>query len=169
MSGNGTPEDPEIPENWDRLVEVDEIEEDAAGRTPAEPGAADDRPSWGVLLSASWADLAVILTPCAAALAALRLAGYPTNLAVVPWAAALGLAWWTVTAAVLLRVRRGTPGMLLVDLRFDDPVAHGRVGLTLLASLGTLLLAGLPGILGRRYWPLSLAARSIPSVSPHDP
>lgn len=143
-----SPEDLAFPANWDQLLEENEGEPD-----PGPPGDPDDaRPSLVTLLAASWAELVVVLVPCAAALAVVRVLGYRTGSPALPWAALLACAWWLTAATVLLVVRRGTPGMLLAGLTFADGVPGIRVPLLLVSVLVLAASAGLLALLGGRRW-----------------
>ena len=152
-----------IPENWDELLDPPSGHEPSASTAPEENVTIqprDDRPSRGALALASWAELAVLVAPCAAALAGVRLAGYAIGFSAVPWAGVLAFAWWLLATAALLLVRRTTAGMLSADLQFSQPLLPRRVFLTVFAILVTTLLAGFPALVGVRFWLPSLAAGS---------
>jgi hypothetical protein len=144
-----SPEDLDFPANWDRLVEdVQPAEElDLPPKPPLDAG-----PSLISFLAASWAELVVVLVPCAAALGVVRLLGYRTGAPALPWAALLATAWWLTAATVLLVVRRGTPGMLLAGLTFADEVPRMRMPLLLVSVLVLSASAGLLALLGGRRW-----------------
>ncbi len=155
MSGRKPPGDELFPEGWDRLPELDDTpvirEEvpvpdlkpvDGPGREPTVLG----------LTIAAWADLVAMAGPCAAILVALRLGGYPVDLATVPWAGALALAWWVLASGTFMAVRRGTPGMLLAGLVFSEPHLGGGLRTTLLLQGFSALTLGLPAVLLYRAW-----------------
>lgn len=143
-----SPEELAFPANWDRLVE--EVQGGPEPEPPEEPF--NGGPSLVSFLTASWAELLVVLVPCAAALGVVRLLGYRTGSPALPWAALLAGAWWLTAAAVLLAVRRGTPGMLLAGLTFADEVPRARVPLLLVSILVLAASAGLLVLLGGRRW-----------------
>ncbi len=158
MSGGEPPSPEHLPADWDRLFEAPGGDGDEAPAGLQDEGSGAGPPPRMVLLTAAWAELAVMLAPCAASLAALRLADFPASLGVVPWAAGLAAAWWTASAAALVFLRRGTPGMLLAGVRLERPVHGWRLALTLAATAVTTALLGLPALLGSAYWPPALAA-----------
>ncbi len=155
MSDRQPPGDEFFPEGWDRLPEHDDTpvirEEvpvpdlkpvDGPGREPTVLG----------LTTAAWADLVAMTGPCAAILVALRLGGYPVDLATVPWAGALALVWWILAAGAFMAVRRGTPGMLLAGLAFTEPRHGGGLRTTLLLQGFSALTLGLPAVVLYRFW-----------------
>jgi hypothetical protein len=147
----------EIPTNWDVLRDVGA--EDGAGED-VEDAPVEDPSSLPTinLLASAWADAVVALAVCTAALMGLNAAGHSGSLAVLPWAASLGLLWWVVAATVFVTIRQGTPGMLLAGVHFSDRVDPRRVGAVVLAAFVCSILIGLPGLLGARRSPLTLAA-----------
>jgi len=153
-----TPAQREFPNNWDVLQEPvadDEILDDvAAAVEPTGP------PPVLNILAASWADAVAPLAVCTVALLGLDAVGHHGTLTALPWAVALGIAWWVIAAATLVVVRQGTPGMLLAGVVFADGVAPGRVALVIAAAASSALLLGLPNLLGPRRSPLALAAAS---------
>jgi len=148
-----SPEDPKrpetIPEEWDRLLDLAEEPEGNEPNSqpePAEPESDDAFP----LLTAACADLVAVLIPCALALVGLRLSGQAVPLRIAPWALALGVAWWVLAAGILLRVRRGTPGMLAAGLAYREEPAGVRLWGALLLALAAAVTLGLPLALFRR-------------------
>ena len=103
-----------------------------------------------------------VLGASAAALLAVVAFGYGTGLHALPWALGVAVAWWGVAAAVLVAVRRGTPGMLLAGIVFEEQVPPGRLAPTLGVALLTAFSAGLLGLLGARRSPLARMAGSAP-------
>ncbi|MGD8440496.1 MAG: hypothetical protein PVG53_08160 [Holophagae bacterium] len=154
-----------IPANWDVL------HDDAGAAEPADdPPPTADRalaPPLLNLVAGSWADVVAALAVCTAALVALSGAGHDGALGALPWAAALGAAWWLFAATVLVAVRQGTPGMLLAGVVLADRIAPHRLPGVVLAAAVQALLFGLPGLLGPRRSPIAVAAssrlQSIPS------
>jgi len=149
----------DFPHNWDVL------------RGDAPPGAADSAepvadeaprvaPSTLILLAASWGDTVSALAVCTAALVGVAAGNHELGVAALPWAAAVGLAWWLATAAVVVVVRQGTPGMLLAGVVFADRVPPRRLASVLAAAIVHAVLLGLPGAFGARRSPLALAAGS---------
>jgi hypothetical protein len=153
-----SPEELAFPANWDRLIE--EVQVDSEPEPPDDPG--DPRPSFVSFLAASWAELVVVLVPCAGALAVVRVLGYRAGAPALPWAALLAGAWWLTAATVLVVVRRGTPGMLLAGLTFADEVPRVRIPLLLITILVLAASAGLLALLGGRNWfPATVAGTSL--------
>ncbi len=138
-----------IPEEWDHLLDLAEATDRGGPDAPPEPEEPEVQGAFP-LLTAACADLVAILVPCALVLVGLRLGGHEVPLRVAPWALALGVLWWVLAAAILLRVRRGTPGMLAAGLAWRHEPTGGR----LWGALGLALLAaatlGLPLALFRR-------------------
>ncbi len=155
------PSPPGVPDDWDRLepATVPVPESDPVG-TPNTPAA----PPLVALVAAAWGDLVTLLAVCAASLVAVVAFGYGTGLEALPWAAGVAVAWWTVAAAALLAVRRGTPGMLLAGVVFADRVTGRQLARTLATALALAVTAGLPSLAGRRRSLLGLAAGTPPSV-----
>ena len=119
-------------------------------------------------IAGSWGDLAVILGLTAASLVALKLAGHGAPFAAAPWAVAVAALWWLVAAAVLLTVRRGTPGMMAAGVSFTGAVAPARLPVVLLAALLLALTLGLPSAVGPPGWALRVAAGTPLTTSGHD-
>jgi hypothetical protein len=148
----------DAPPAWDRLADrpVDRVP--GGEGDVAETGAATRR---GGLVLASLADLVTILAFCAATLAAVRGAGFRPGLTVIPWAGALAVGWWLTSAATLVSVRRGTPGLLISGLTFSQPVPRERLASTLLTTLASACLLGIPvALLGGGRSVVEIAAGS---------
>lgn len=146
----------DVPEAWDQIREpTPELEMEAVD---VEPAPTTQRPSRLSLMGAAWGDLVTILCVCTGTFAALELLGYGAAWRAVPWALALGVAWWTTATVVLLVVRQGTPGMLLSGVVFEDSIPRDRVAWVVLTALVLCVTLGLPALLGSHAWPLRLAA-----------
>lgn len=120
------------------------------------------------VIAGSWGDLAVILGLTAASLVALKLAGHGAPFAAAPWAVAVAVLWWLVAAAVLLTVRRGTPGMMAAGVSFAGALAPARLPVVLLAALLLALTLGLPSAVGPPGWVWRIAAGTPLTASGHD-
>lgn len=120
------------------------------------------------VIAGSWGDLAVILGLTAASLVALKLAGHGAPFAAAPWAVAVAVLWWLVAAAVLLTVRRGTPGMMVAGVSFAGAVAPARLPVVLLVALLLALTLGLPSAVGPPGWAMRIAAGTPLTASGHD-
>jgi hypothetical protein len=120
------------------------------------------------VIAGSWGDLAVILGLTAASLVALKLAGHGAPFAAAPWAVAVAVLWWRVAAAVLLTVRRGTPGMMAAGVSFAGAVTPARLPVVLLVALLLALTLGLPSAVGPPGWVLRIAAGTPLTASGHD-
>ncbi len=120
------------------------------------------------VIAGSWGDLAVILGLTAASLVALKLAGHGAPFAAAPWAVAVAVLWWLVAAAVLLTVRRGTPGMMAAGVSFAGAVTPARLPVVLLVALLLALTLGLPSAVGPPGWVLRIAAGTPLTASGHD-
>jgi hypothetical protein len=153
------PEDLSFTSNWDRLRDLpqDGSAPSAGGR---EPDSEQAPPPLIILLAAAWGDLVAVLLVCTAGLLALVGFGHRVTLPCLPWAVALAVTWWVAASAVLVVVRRGTPGMLMAGVVFSEAVAPRRVGLVVVVSLVVGLTLGLPALLGARLSPLGAAAGS---------
>jgi hypothetical protein len=145
---------------WDRL----EVPEHEARRPPPASGdePVPDREDRSAipLIAGSWGDLALVLGVAAAALVALKLAGHGAPLAAVGWALGLAVTWWIMTAAILVAVRRATPGMLMAGIRFARTVQPGRVPWVVAVALLLGATLGIPSAIGPRGWALCAAAGS---------
>ena len=145
----------EIPDDWDRLddppiPERDEMDE------PLQVG--PQEPPVLLLIAAAWGDLVCLLGMSAGLLLALVVCGYSVSVAGLPWLLALAALWWATTCAVLVLVRRGTPGMLLAGVAFADQVPPHRLARVVGAASLLAVLVGIPAILGPRASLLRLAS-----------
>lgn len=152
--------------NWDRLseVDVDGIEPDMVSPSLEGPAPADNV-HWSARLAAAWADLVVVAGLTTAMIGAVILVGYPLGIRALPWAVIVALAGWGAGCGIMLRVRRGTPGMLLAGFAFADEVAGGRLVWTIAAAGFSALLLGLPVLPGGRAASL-LSVASGSAISP---
>lgn len=148
---------PAVPDDWDQLDEP--VAEEEAPLDPA-PTGRDDRRSGSVIpsIASAWGDLAIMLGLCAATLIALKIAGHGAPFAAAPWAVAVAVLWWLLAAAILVTVRRGTPGMLMAGLTFSDTVAPARVPWVVLTALALAATLGIPSAVGGPGWVLRAAA-----------
>jgi hypothetical protein len=89
-----------VPRNWDQIRDPDPDFD----REPHQALATDDvqRPPAFSIAGGAWGDLVAVLAVCTTAFVALAVLGYGTELALLPWALALGIVWWAAAAAVLL-------------------------------------------------------------------
>lgn len=158
---------PAVPDDWDHLDQTADGQVLPPELETKPPGGGDDL-STIPLIACSWGDLAAMLALAAATLVALRLAGHGAPFAATPWALALAVLWWAVTAAVLVAVRRGTPGMLMAGVGFEDAVATRRIPWVLLSALLLAATLGLPSAIGRPGWALRAAARTPVAVAGHE-
>lgn len=161
MSGAGDRPDSEGPlDGWDRIdhSEADGPGPEPAGRADSKADRQDD--STIPLIAGSWGDLALVLGVAAAALVALKISGYGAPFAAVGWALALAVVWWVVATAVLVTVRRATPGMLMAGVRFERDVAPTRVWWVVAVALLLCATLGIPTAVGPRGWALRGAAGS---------
>ena len=156
--GEKSPLQRQFPKNWDVLRDTDLDDEITEVLSPASDSAS--LPPTINVLASSWADAVAVLGVCTAALVGLTALGHHGTLAALPWAAVLGVAWWTAAAAILVVIRQGTPGMLLAGIVFTDRVAPRRLPVVIGAAAFSALLAGLPGLFGARRSPLAFAAAS---------
>jgi hypothetical protein len=155
----------EVPDGWDQLSEAADDEpaeelsqrEEAPEELPAIP-----------LIAGSWADLALVLGVCVAALMALKVAGHGVPFAAAGWALAVAVLWWVVAAGALITIRHGTPGMLLSGVRFAAPVPPQRIGGVVLVALVLCLTLGIPAAVGRPGWALRAAAGCDVVTTGHD-
>ena len=136
-----TPDTNERP-GWDRLIETGD---DDFGVVDHEPDHGDDAPAPTALtlVAASWADLVAVGVLATACLGGVAAAGNPLTVAALPWAIGVGFAWWVMAATLCLRVRRGTPGMLVAGVVFGDAVVGSRIVRTLLAATAAAVGTGL--------------------------
>jgi hypothetical protein len=158
--------DPSAP--WDRLSDADlEGIEFNVTMPPHDEVPEEDLLGWRNRLAAAWGDLVIIIALTTALIGAIFLAGFPLSLLALPWAAAVGFVGWLVGCGILLRVRRGTPGMLLAGCVFANEVSGFRLGRTIaIAGLSAVFL-GLPAIPGGRTRSLLslMSGSSLTSIS----
>jgi hypothetical protein len=139
----------DIPDDWDQLQEATP-RPPRGGSFPEQP----ETPARITLVAAAWADLVAVLAVCTASLMALLTLGHRATLAALPWAVALAVAWWLAAAAVLVVVRRGTPGMLLAGVAFDRAVPTRRLPSVLAVALLLSATFGVPALVGAERSPL---------------
>ncbi len=132
--------------DWDRLSEIDlEGIEVPSSAPPPSTTRGSDVPviSTGARLAVAWGDLVTSVSLTTLMVAAVFAAGYPVGFEILPWSAGVGIVGWATVAAVLLRVRRQTPGMLLAGLVFSSEISGPGLLLTLSAAVGGALSFGL--------------------------
>lgn len=144
----------QIPRDWDRIRGADGEVIEGQG----EHNAAVAPPQALAVAAAAWADLVTVLTVCAMALVGVVGFGYGTALPALPWSAALAVTWWAAAAVPLVVVRRGTPGMLIAGVVFDEDVVPRRVVAAVAVALLVAGTLGLAAILGARRSPVAAAA-----------
>lgn len=144
-----------VPADWDRLAERGS-ESPSRGERGASPSPAS--PPTLTVIAASWGDALAVLIVCTAELALVHVLGHGYGLATVPWAGLAAFAWWLLASAALLAIRQASVGMLMAGIVFAEPVPTRRIPWVLLAAVVSALLVGVPGILGPRRHPLSVAA-----------
>ena len=151
---------------WDRLsdIDVDSIEPTTVPSFSQEAAPTVTMP-WSARLAAAWADLVVVAGLTTSMVAAVIVSGYPLNIHALPWAAVVAFVGWAAACGILLRVRRGTPGMLLAGFVFADEISGSRLGWTIAVAGLSAVLLGLPAIPGSR----SASLLSIASGSTIDP
>lgn len=147
-----------FPTDWDILQDADVDDQVTDDFTPVSEST--DPPPTITVLASSWADAVAVLGVCTAALVGLNILGHNDLITALPWAFTLGMAWWVVSAAILVMIRQGTPGMLLAGVVFTDRVAPKRLAVVIGTAALCALLVGLPGVFGARRSPLALAAAS---------
>ena len=146
-----------VPSDWDRLAERQE-DPTAEGRFETPHGPAPP-PSTLSVVASGWGDALALMAVCTAEIAAVHALGLGYSRGTVLWAAAASMAWWILASAVLLAIRQGTVGMLMAGVATAGPVPPSRLPLVLVAAATAALLLGLPGVLGARRHPVSIAAR----------
>ncbi|MEN8163957.1 MAG: hypothetical protein ABFS37_07505 [Acidobacteriota bacterium] len=150
-------------------IEVDAIEPAAVSPSPIGPTPADHVP-WSARLAVAWADLVVVAGLTTAMIGTVILAGYPLSIRALPWAVVVALLGWGAACGIMLRVRRGTPGMVLAGLEFVEEVAGTRLLWTIAAAGFSALLLGLPALPGGHTASLlSVASGSILGARPEAP
>ena len=157
-SSEESSEQRKFPKNWDVLQDPDHPDVVEEEPTPISDSAS--LPPTINVLASSWADAVSVLAVCTAALVSLTGLGHHGTLTALPWAAVLGVVWWTAATATLVVIRQGTPGMLLAGVVFADRVPPRRLPLVIGAAAVSGLLIGLPGLFGARRSLLALAASS---------
>lgn len=148
--------DAEVPKDWDRLEEVGPEATFGPHQPDDEPR--DRRLPLLTLVGGAWGDLVSVLAVCTATMVTLAVLGYHDPLTTLPWAMALAVLWWGVAGAILLVVRHGTPGLLLVGVTFDGPIPRNRIPWVLLTAFVLSCMLGLPAFLGKTRSPLRVAA-----------
>ncbi len=154
--------------DWDRLSEIDVegIDLDVASSSLERPPPADGVP-WSARLAAAWGDLVVVAALTTSMIGAVILVGYPLSVRALPWAAIVALVGWGSACGIVLRVRRGTPGMLLAGFVFSNEVAGARLGWIIATAGFSALLLGLPVLPGdRKSSLLSVASGSAIDPNP---
>lgn len=146
-----------VPADWDRLAERGG-ENPPLGERGAAPSPAS--PPTLTVIAASWGDALAMMIVCTAELALVHALGHGYGLATVPWAGLAAFAWWLLASAALLAIRQGSVGMLMAGIVCAETIPPRRIPWVLLAAVVSALLVGVPGILGARRHPLSVAAAS---------
>jgi len=158
------PEQLDFPRNWD-VIRDPSVADELPDPDPPPTSSASTPPKIA-LLAASWADAVTALAVCTAALLSLVASGHEGVTTAFPWAAVLGGSWWVVSAATLILIRQGTPGMLLAGVVFRDPIAPRRVVPVVTVAALQAVFLGLPGLLGPRHSPMALVAASSLEATP---
>jgi len=128
-------------------TDIDGIERDPI--VPSlEMSESDEPVPRSVRLTAAWADLVVISGATTSMVGAVILAGYPLGIRALPWAVVVALIGWGATCGILLRVRRGSPGMLLAGFVFSHEITGGRLAWTVAAAGFSAFLLGIPVLPG---------------------
>lgn len=135
---------------WDQLSVPEPGDfEDMAGAAPVVvDDVLEDGPSGWARMAAGWADLVVVGIMTTGALAAVLTAGYPVGIAAMPWAGGVAVLWWILCSGVCLRIRRGTPGMLIAGVTFSDEVSGFRIVCTVIAAAFVAAFLGVPALPG---------------------
>jgi len=142
----GAAHDPGSADAWDRLRHPVVPDRDvSAGERP--PGGGPGRLQ---LMAAAWGELVAMLGVWTATLLGLVAFGYPVVLACFPWAAATAVGWWVTASAILLVVRRATPGMVMAGLRFSRQPRPSKLPLILATAMALAVTLGVPVFLGAR-------------------
>jgi len=156
------------PDGWDRLDEPLGGDKEPGVLAVPVPEIRPGDESALPLIAGSWGDLALILGVAAAALVALKAAGHGAPFPAAPWAVGLAVTWWAAATAILVTVRRATPGMLMSGVRFEGAVSPPRVALVVAVALVLCATLGILSAVGPRGWALGGAAGS-PVASADDP
>ncbi len=148
MSPKDRPEQLDIPLVWEQDGGADETAEPR--RSPGRPA----RPAAGCgtfrLGAAALADLGFTLAGVAGVGAVALLAGAELVPVQMAGGALVGLELATVVGAAVLWGWRATPGMMVLNARFDTRLPLGRAVACWLAWMAVLPVAALPLLLGRR-------------------
>lgn len=153
------------PDEWDLLSAVDRDSAEAADIAPDEDPPAPRGVNRATRVAAAWADGVVVAAVTTLLVAAVVAARYPVAAVGLPWAAGTGAVLWLAMGTILVRIRRGTPGMLIAGFVFTDQVAGVRLLLVLCAAAVDAALLGLPSLCsGRRTSLLTVAAATGVSV-----
>lgn len=165
MTRKERPEQLDIPLVWEKDGGTEGVTEaPAARRTSARPPA-----GCGVLRlgMAALADLGFTLVGIAAAGAAALVAGADLGPAQMVAGAVAGVELVSIVAVAVLWGWRATPGMLVLNARFDIALPLGRAAVCWLAWLALLPVAALPLLLGHRgRRPLERLAGGLVSCRP---
>lgn len=153
-----SPEQLDFPTNWDRLIEPPAGSPEERTDVPSAGGPGP--PPTALLVAAAWADLVCLLLFCVTAILTVMLAGYGVSLVALPWVSVLAAAWWAGASAVLVVVRRGTPGMLIAGIVFKSPVVNRRLPVILVVAVLLACTLGLPALVGAQRSPLRWAGGS---------
>jgi len=137
--------------SWDRLSEIDVEGIDAAlGVVFPDRETPTHQVGWRSRLAAAWADLVIIIAMTTALVGTVFLFGYPLSIQALPWAFVVALLGWCTGSVVVLRVRRGTPGMLVGGFVFGGELAGARLVWTVMAAGICAIFLGLPALPGAR-------------------
>jgi len=130
---------------WDQLsdADVEGIEQGPSAPLIETPDLGGIVP-WSTRLTAALADLVVIAGATTSMVGAVILAGYPLGIRGLPWVVMVALIGWGASCGILLRIRRGTPGMLLAGFVFSSEVTGGRLVCTVATAGFSAFLLGLP-------------------------
>jgi hypothetical protein len=152
---------------WDQLSVPEPVDfasgSDKTGAVDSVPG--ETGPSGWARMAAGWADLVVVGIMTTGILLAVITAGYSVGVAAMPWAAGVAVLWWVLCAVLCVRIRRGTPGMLIAGVMFSDEVAGYRLLRTILAAAFIAVFLGLPALPGGRDRTLFSLASGSPLVA----
>ncbi|RLE36031.1 MAG: hypothetical protein DRJ61_01795 [Acidobacteria bacterium] len=153
--------------SWDRLsdIDVENIESETTDPSVISPALADTVPR-SARLGAAWADLVVVGALTTSMIGAVIVSGYPLSIRALPWAVIVALIGWGAACGVVLRVRRGTLGMMMAGFVFTEEVAGRRLGWTVAAAAFSALLLGLPVLPGGSATSL-LSVASGSSIAPN--
>jgi len=147
------PEMLDFPHNWDELQETEDPLNLSSGKIrAADP---ENEPLVLSLFAATWADIVAIVAVSTASLLVLGMIGHQPTITAFPWAMALALMWWIISATATLIVRRGTPGMLAAGVILAEPIEPKRVPLVLISALVSCAFLGFLAFFGARLSPIS--------------